>query len=162
MRTTFNYSRLLRAALVIAPLGLAQPALAAPAPQFGDPVKFSDDMTFDPIIDGRLRYEHVDQPTKDADAVTMRLRAGFEIKHLPSHLSLLAEAEGTLAIVDNYSAFPFASASHQVRPAYSVVADPNNVELNRLQLQYKTKAVTVTVGRQRINDYQERRQGRDN
>ncbi|MEO5597697.1 MAG: alginate export family protein [Novosphingobium sp.] len=142
------------AALGALPLSLvlAHSALAAaPAPQFGDPVKVNADLTFDPIIDGRLRYEHVDQPTKDADAVTMRLRAGFEFKHLPSHLSLLAEAEGTLAIVDNYSAFPFASASHQVRPAYSVVADPSNVELNRLQLQYKTKALTVTVGRQRIN-----------
>jgi len=141
------------AALGALPLSLvlAQSALAAPAPQFGDPVKVSPELTIDPIIEGRLRYEHVDQPTKDADAVTMRLRAGAEFKYLPAHLSLLAEAEGTLAIGNNYSALPFASASHQVRPAYSVVADPENVELNRLQLQYKTKAVTLTVGRQRIN-----------
>ena len=33
---------------------------------------------------------------QDDDAVTLRLRSGFELKHAPSHLSLLAEAEGTL------------------------------------------------------------------
>ena len=31
------------------------------------------------------------------------------------------------------------------------MVDPENIELNRLQLQYKGKAVTMTVGRQRIN-----------
>ena len=120
-------------------------ALAAP----GDPIKVSDTLTFDPIIEGRLRYEHVDQPATDADAVTMRLRAGFELK--TDGLSLLAEGEGTLAIDNNYNAFPFPIASHQRRPGYSVVADPENIELNRLQLQYKGKAATITIGRQRIN-----------
>ena len=32
-----------------------------------------------------------------------------------------------------------------------MVADPETVELNRLQIQYKSKAATLTVGRQRIN-----------
>jgi Alginate export len=126
-------------------LALAAPALAAP----GDPVKVSDTFSFDPIIDGRLRYEHVDQPTAEADAVTMRLRAGFELK--TQGLSLLAEGEGTLAIGDNYNAFPFAVASHQRRPRYAVVADSETIELNRVQLQYKGPAAGVTIGRQRIN-----------
>ncbi len=144
----------LTAAAVAAPMALAQPAHAAPAqPHFGDPVKVSDDLTIDPIIEGRLRYEHVDQDTApvalDADAVTLRLRAGAEAK-LHS-LSFLAEAEGTLAVVDNYNAFPFAVASSQRRTGFSTVADPMNVELNRLQLQYKGKAATFTLGRQRIN-----------
>jgi hypothetical protein len=140
------------AALLASPLSLAlvQPALAETAPKLGDPVKVNDDLSFDPIIDARLRYEHVDQPTTDADALTMRLRAGFELKHA-SGLSFLAEGEGTLAIVDDYNAFPFVIASNQRRPADSVVADPMNVELNRLQLQYKAKSFAVTVGRQRIN-----------
>ena len=47
--------------------------------------------------------------------------------------------------------FPSRLPSSQRRTAFSVVADPENIELNRLQLQYKGKAVTVTVGRQRIN-----------
>ena len=134
------------AAALAAPIAFAHPALAAP----GDPVKVGDGLSIDPIIDGRLRYEHVDQPATDADALTLRLRAGIEVKHT-SGLALLAEGEGTLALTDNYNAFPFAIADKQRRTAYSVIPDPMNVELNRLQLQYKSKAVTLTVGRQRIN-----------
>jgi Gram-negative porin len=137
---------LLTVAACTAPFAFAQPALAAP----GDPVKVSDTLTIDPIIDARLRYEHVDTPTLDADAITVRLRAGFEIKH-KSGLSFLAEGEGMLALVDNYNAFPFAIADRQRRPGFAVVADPMNVELGRLQLQYKGKAATITLGRQRIN-----------
>lgn len=41
--------------------------------------------------------------------------------------------------------------SSQRRTQFSVVPDPENIEVNWLQLQYKGKAVTMTVGRQRIN-----------
>jgi hypothetical protein len=140
-----------RAILCAATCLAATPALAAPPkPQPGDPVKISDTLTIDPIIDGRLRYENVNTPTLDADALTIRLRAGFEVKH-KSGLSLLAEGEGTLVPIDDYNAFPFVITDTQRRPGFAVVADPMNVELNRLQLQYKGKALTVTVGRQRIN-----------
>jgi len=141
---------LLTAAALAAPIGIAHPATAAPAAQFGGPVVVSDALSIDPIVDARLRWEHVDQPTSDADAVTVRLRAGAELKHA-SGLSLLAEGEGTLAIDADYNAFPFAIAGGQRRPQFSTVADPQTVELNRLQLQYKAKALTVTLGRQRIN-----------
>jgi hypothetical protein len=141
---------LLTAAALAAPLGLAQPASAAPGPTFGAPLKVGDNLTVDPIVDARLRWEHVDQPATDADAVTLRLRAGAELKD--SHgFALLAEGEGTLALVDDYNAFPFAVASTQRRPRFSAIPDPENIELNRLQLQYKGKAVTLTLGRQRIN-----------
>ena len=136
-------------------LTVAASAIAVAAPAFakpGDPVKVSDTLTIDPIIEGRLRYEHVDQDTLglDADAVTMRLRAGAEFKL--NHLSLLADGEGTLAIDNNYNAFPFPNpGSSQRRPGYSVVPDPQNVELNRLQLSYKVNGSGVTIGRQRIN-----------
>jgi hypothetical protein len=138
------------AAALAAPIAFAQPAFAAPAaPKFGDPIKVSDDLTIDPIVEGRLRYEHVDQPTTDADAVTLRLRAGAEFKM--NRLALLVEGEGTLGILDNYNAFPFAVASSQRRTQFSTVPDPMNIDLNRLQLQYKGKAATITLGRQRIN-----------
>jgi hypothetical protein len=137
---------LFTAAALAAPIAFAQPALAAP----GDPVKLNTELTIDPIVDARLRYEIVDTSTLDADALTIRLRAGFEVKH-KSGLSLLAEGEGTLAVLNDYNAFPFVIADSQRRPGFAVVADPMNVELNRLQLQYKGKAVTVTLGRQRIN-----------
>ncbi|WP_338466124.1 alginate export family protein [Novosphingobium sp. ZN18A2] len=127
-------------------------AIAAPAhAKAGDPVAIGGGFSLDPMLNARLRYEAVDQPATDADAVTLRLRSGFELKHAPSHLSALAEAEATLGIVNDYNAFPFAIADSQRRTGYSVVADPMNVELNRLQIQYKTRAVALTVGRQRIN-----------
>lgn len=138
-----------RTAILLAAIScsaIAAPALAKP----GDPVAVGDGFSIDPIIDARLRYEHVDQPATDADAVTVRLRAGIEVRHA-SGLSLLAEGEGTLGVVNDYNAFPFAIVDSQRRTAYSVVADPQSVELNRLQLQYKTKFATLTVGRQRIN-----------
>lgn len=108
-------------------------------------------VTLKPLVDARLRYEHVDQDDLDldADAITLRVRAGAEVK--VQRFTLLAEAEGTLAIDDDYNAFPFAVPSNQRRPGFSTVADPETVELSRLQLQYKSKAVTLTAGRQRIN-----------
>lgn len=124
----------------------AQPALAAP----GDPANLAEGLTLDPIIEARLRYEAVDTPALDADAATLRLRAGAELKHA-SGFSLLAEGEGTLALASSYNAFPFAIADSQRRTAYAVVADPMAVDLNRLQVQYRGKTVTLTAGRQRIN-----------
>lgn len=142
--------RLATAALLASPIALAHPAYAAPA-KFGDPVKVSDTVTIDPILEARLRLESVDQPTTDADALTLRLRSGFEVKHAPSHLSFLAEAEGTLGIVNDYNAFPFVIADSQRRPGYSTVPDGQSIELNRVQIQYKVKNAALTVGRQRIN-----------
>ncbi|SFF86657.1 Alginate export [Novosphingobium sp. CF614] len=143
------------AALAAATVSLgASLAIAAPAAaKTGDPVKVSDDLTIDPIVEGRLRYEHVDQDglKLDADAVTMRLRAGAEFKL--HNLSLLVEGEGTLAIDDSYNAFPFAvPGSGQSHPGvHSVIPDPENIDLNRIQLSYKVKGNGVTIGRQRIN-----------
>jgi len=142
------------AALVALPLTMAFAQAAQAAP--GDPVKFADGLTFDPIVEGRLRYETVNTPTKDADAVTMRLRAGFEIKST-SGLSFLAEGEGTLGLDNNYNAFPgnlTAAAfgdSKQFRAAYATVSDPQNIDLNRLQIGWRGKKGALTIGRQRIN-----------
>ena len=144
---------LLAATACAAPIAFVQPTSAAPR-QPGDPVKVSDSLTVDPIIEARLRYEGVDQPhtavmTEDASAATLRLRAGAEFRM--KRLALLVEGEGTLALGNNFNAFPFAIADSQRRPRYPVVPDGSNVELNRIQLQYKGKAATVTLGRQRIN-----------
>lgn len=131
--------------LCLAALAFARPASAAP----GDPVNLGDGISLDPIVEGRLRYEGVDQPAANADAVTLRLRAGFELKHAAG-FSFLAESEGTLGIVTDYNAFAFNIASSQRRPQFATVADPMNIELNRLQLQYKTANASITLGRQRI------------
>jgi hypothetical protein len=87
----------------------------------------------------------VDTPTVDADAVTIRLRPGITAS-TKSGFSVLVEGEGTLAIDDNYRGAPFLPAN-----GYAVVSDPENIELNRAQVQYKTKTFTLTGGRQRIN-----------
>ncbi|MEZ5687698.1 MAG: alginate export family protein [Caenibius sp.] len=118
------------------------------AQSWGGPMDVGDGVTLDPIIDARLRYEHVEQDnsTADADALTLRLRAGAELK--AGDFSILAEGEATGAIVNDYNAFPFAGES-QNRP-YSVVADPENVELNRAQIAWMKDGTGVTVGRQRI------------
>jgi len=133
---------------VIGAAAAALAALVASAPaNAAEPG--ADAVDIKPILDARLRYEGVDQGALDADALTLRLRAGAEAKL--GNFALLAEGEGTVAPVDDYNAFPFAIADDQRRPQYAVVADPQNLELNRLQLQYKGKAATVTLGRQRIN-----------
>ena len=110
----------------------------------------AQDIVFKPIVEARVRYETVDQDgpapltsSRDADAVTVRLRAGGEISKGP--FAFLAEGEGTLAIDENYN------SGVNGKTLYPVVADPENVELNRLQLQYRTKPLIVTIGRQRIN-----------
>jgi hypothetical protein len=66
-----------------------------------------------------------------------RLRPGITAS-TKSGFSVLVEGEGTLAIGDHYRGAPFLPAN-----GYAVVADPENVELNRLQLQYKSKALTA-------------------
>lgn len=140
-----------RAAIAVLAVGTCTPALAADG-GFGSPMQIGDGVTLDPIVDARIRYEAVNQPTTDADAVTARLRAGLELKDAASHLSFLVEAEGTLAIADDYNAFPFALAgSPQRRTNFATVADPESFDLNRLQIMYRTKNFGLTVGRQRIN-----------
>lgn len=112
---------------------------AATAAQAGD-------VQWKPIVDFRLRYENVDQDgiSKEADAVTARLRAGLQLT--AGDFSFLAEGEGTLDLIERYN------SSTNGKTAYPLVADPKNAELNRLQVQYSgIDATLVTIGRQRIN-----------
>jgi hypothetical protein len=118
------------------------PALAAP----GDPLILAEGVTFDPIVAARLRYEAVDQDgiAEGADALTLRVRAGAEIK--ASGFSILAEGEGTLALSADYNdTLP----GNGIEP-FPVVADPETLELNRLQVSYMKDGTGVTLGRQRI------------
>lgn len=122
----------------------ATPALAQDS--WGGPIAIGDGVTLDPIIDARLRFETVDQDTAadNAEALTLRLRAGAELKS--GSFSFLAEGEGTLALADDYNdTIP----SNGVEP-YPVVADPDNIELNRLQIGFAQDGYSLIVGRQRI------------
>ncbi|MAF63345.1 MULTISPECIES: porin [unclassified Blastomonas] len=115
-------------------------AASAASPALAEPLKLT------PLIDARLRYEGVDQQGKaeQADALTFRMRSGIEAKSGP--WSVLAEAEATLAINGDFN------STVNGRTAFPVVADPETIELNRLQVQYRGLPKTVvTLGRQRIN-----------
>jgi hypothetical protein len=111
----------------------------------------AQDLSLDPVLDARLRYEQVEQDSglRDADALTLRLRAGAEAKL--GGFSLLGEGEATFALADEYNAMPFPDASGQRRPAYVLIPDPENWEVNRLQIGWSDDRRTVTLGRQRIN-----------
>jgi hypothetical protein len=99
-----------------------------------------------PIVDLRLRYESVDQQpfAKDADALTLRARLGFET----------GKAWGTALLVEGDLIWPLATGYNSTtngKTLYPVVADPEGYEINRLQLT-NTSIVdtTITLGRQRI------------
>jgi hypothetical protein len=122
-----------KTAIILAALCGSTPALA-------------DEIKLKPLVDARLRYESVDQVplVKDASAVTARIRAGVEAK--TGSFAFLVEAEGMLAISEKYN------SGVNGKTLYPVVADPQNVELNRAQIQFTGLPNTVvTLGRQRIN-----------
>jgi alginate export protein len=103
-----------------------------------------------PLLDARLRYEQVEQPTtaarteERAHALTARLRAGFETGKAWD-TALLVEGEFVDAWVDDYN------STANGRTAYPIVADPKVSELNRLHLTNTSLPGTVlTLGRQRI------------
>jgi len=121
-------------------------AIPAHAQDLGKPVELAEGITLDPILAARLRYEAVDQDgfPDSAEALTLRARAGAEIKS--GGFSLLAEGEGTLALTDDYNdTLP----GNGVEP-FPTVADPENLELNRLQVSYMKDGTGLTIGRQRI------------
>lgn len=122
---------------------IATPALAAP----GDPIVLGDDVKLDVQAATRLRYEAVDQanfPT-DAEALTFRMRLGAELEI--DGFKALVEGEGTAGLSNRYND---TLGFNGVEP-YPIVADPENVELNRAQLSYVKNGTGITVGRQRIN-----------
>lgn len=115
------------------------PLVLAATPALAEPVDLK------PLIDARLRYENVDQAgvAVEADALTLRMRAGVEAK--TRHFSVIVEGEATLAIVENYNN----GVNGKLGP---VIPDPENIELNRAQIQFIGIPKTViTIGRQRIN-----------
>ena len=104
----------------------------------------AQDIKLKPLIDARLRYEHVDQDgiADSADAATLRIRSGVQASTGP--WSALVESEATIGIDNHYN------DGLNGRPL-PLVADPQNIELNRAQLRYADHHVTVTAGRQLLD-----------
>lgn len=117
-------------------LAVAGTAMSAPGQ--------AQEFTIKPVAEARVRYEQVDQDglAKEADALTIRARAGLIATS--GALSASVVGQGTLALIDRYYDGVNGAAT---RP---IVADPENIALYIAQLQYKTKAVTLTGGRQKI------------
>ena len=112
--------------------------LAAAGPACADPILLK------PLVDLRIRYEHdvQDGLPENSSALTARLRAGISAASGP--LSALVEAQGTTALINRYYDGLEGTAT---RP---LINDPQNIALYRAQLQYHTKDLTITAGRQRI------------
>jgi hypothetical protein len=107
-----------------------------------------------PIIDVRLRFEHVDQSDKPEDAVatTIRARVGYETGQLYGFTGL-AEFD----VVEHVGPRSF-NDSITGSADYPTIPDPDMTVLNRLQLSYAARLteladgpdLRVTLGRQRI------------
>lgn len=100
------------------------------------------------ILDARLRHEAVDQApfARDANATTLRVRAGFETKKLLD-TALVADAEFIWALGDEYRA----DNAMQGDLRYPVVADGESEELNRLHIvNTALPGTSLSLGRQRI------------
>ena len=100
--------------------------------------------TLAPLADLRARYEYADQAglADKAGALTLRLRGGLVASS--GAFSALVEGQGTLGVVSHYY------DGLQGSTARPLVADPQDIALYRAQIQYKSKAITLTAGRQRI------------
>ncbi|HEX5755537.1 MAG TPA: alginate export family protein [Arenimonas sp.] len=119
--------------LALPALAQAQTAPAAPAHGF--------------TVDLRLRHEAVDDDAfaRDADATTLRARLGWR-SPVRSGWSVFAEIEGTGSLGDSFN------STRNGHTSYPVIADPDNVELNQLYVNYQPDANTrATFGRQRLN-----------
>ncbi len=99
------------------------------------------------ILDSNFRVETVDFEgiDNDATALTARVRAGFQTGSF-GDTTLLVEFEHTEAIVEDFN-----STINGLGGVFPVVADPDQTELNRIQLVNKSLPdTTLTLGRQRI------------
>jgi len=120
-------------------------ALLSTAPATVSADDFTDALTGGKVkMDVRLRYESVDDSiNKDADALTVRTRLGYETG---SFMSMTAYVE----FEDTRTAFGMDDYAPQ-SAGYAVVADPEVTELNQAFLLYTGLSDTaVKVGRQRV------------
>ena len=94
--------------------------------------------------DVRLRYEDVDQDTRDGSALTLRTRIGYTTGSL-NGFSATAEFEDVRVVLgeDDYNA-----AGLNGNTTDSVIADPEVSELDQAFLQYKNDTLTAKIGRQ--------------
>jgi len=121
-------------------------ALSALAAMLSTPVAHAQTQSAgDWIVDARLRYESVEQDgLRDADAVTLRARLGYETPAWGGWRAL-GELEGVVQLTDDFN------DTVNGHTAYAVVADPEALEVNRLQIAWSgAEGRRAIIGRQRI------------
>ncbi|MEM8498137.1 MAG: alginate export family protein [Pseudomonadota bacterium] len=97
-------------------------------------------------LDGRLRAEQVDEENalQTAEALILRTRLGYSTPE-KYDWKMLIEAENSYALQDDYN------STTNGRTDHSVIADPEDTEINRALLSYRGfRDTTLTLGRQRI------------
>jgi hypothetical protein len=101
----------------------------------------------DLIVDIRGRYEHANQDGRsESDAFTVRARLGYETAPFYGFGALL-EFEGTRILGNDDNAnYPGFDGD----PSRTVVADPENGEVNRAWVVYREFDSALKLGRQRI------------
>ena len=112
------------------------------------------------LLDVRGRWENVDQTktrtlTEDANAYTVRTQLGWETGAWHDVKALLELQDVAHLGPEDYAVNPPGATTPPLNGAakarYPVVNDPDEVELNRVQLAWSpVKEFTATVGRQRI------------
>ena len=161
MKTPFLFNSLslgLSAAAILAGAARAQTAPAAPA---SDPGSFSQAIADGHLLlDVRARSESVDQTKtatlKDnAQAYTVRTQLGWETAAWDGFKGLLEFQNVSHLGPEDYAVNAPGAATPPLNGAskskYPLVNDPDETELNRLQLSWApTKDFSATVGRQRV------------
>lgn len=128
-------------ASLAAALALASSPLAAQT--VSPPV--ADSWQFTPQWNLRLRYEQVDDEafSRTAEATTLRLRAGLQLRH-GTRFSAYLEGEGIVALGDDYNS---GANGHS---AFPTIADARGLEINQAYLQWKNPKLQASLGRQRV------------
>jgi hypothetical protein len=93
----------------------------------------------------RLRHEHVDDDAfvHDADATTLRVRAGLRLR-IDEHFSALLEGEGIASAGEDYN------SGANGRTTWPAISDAEGAELNQAWLAWKGARLSTTLGRQRL------------
>ncbi len=107
-----------------------------------------------PNLDARLRYENVEQDNnlEEASAYTLRTRLGYTTGKW-NGFDLAVEHEGVASLDDpqEYNSGPKNVGSGNGHTNFSVIADPDDDELNQAWLRYTgIPRTTLKYGRQRL------------
>lgn len=126
------------------------PAIVAAAPLAAQADSFTEALTGGDVkLDVRARYENVDQDNslKNADGLTVRTRLGYNTGQFHGFDAFI-EMEDNTALIEDYNSGPGGNG----KTKYSVIADPDDTEVNQAYLGYSgvVPGTTFKLGRQRI------------